>query len=382
MTCLILASASLAACSSASAPQPSQSAGGCDVNDVVVSDSGEVSSSEECQFPGETLRVAAYAGAMTEALQEGVGSLFEEATGATIEWVGTDNATAISQILASRGAEPPIDVVSAMTTDGVVSLVQAGALAEIPDITHLEDMPAQAIAVEGYGPGFYYYPTGLCIRADKFADAGIDPAEGIEVFTDPALAGVVGFPTAGISQWDLTMPAFAAHFGVSADEPDDVVEWLSSIDGLKLWASSSELDQMLLDGEIWASPYSDGRCNALADQGAPVEYVGLNLDIDGETYDAVGATVGAYIVANTPNPELAAIYASLVNTPEGILPYLRDRAFYVPTNPHTAEILAEALPEKADLLDIDVESLYQADYETFLPSRQDWLSAWNRAFQG
>lgn len=374
----------LAGCGQAASettPTTSPDAALCDPNDVTVSDDGVVSTSEACQFPGEVLRVVAYAGASTEAFQEGVGAFLEEATGAKIEWTGTDNATAISQILASKGGEPPFDVVSAMTTDGVVSLVRADALQKLPTLENLEGFPAESIAVEGYGPGYYYYPMALCVRTDKFAEAGLDAAKGVEIFNEAALANRIGFPNAGISQWDLMMPAFAAHLGSTADDPTAVVEWLESIPGVKFWGGTSDLDQMLTDGEVWVSPYTDGRCNALADKGVPVEYVGMKLNIDGATYDNVGATASAHIVAGTPNPELAAIYVNLINTPAGILPYLRDRAFYVPTNVRTAELLAEAIPEKADRLELDLDRFYQADYDAFLPARQQWLSAWNRAFQ-
>lgn len=369
----------LAGCAGSAGPAPTESEGGCDPNDVVVVD-GVGTAPEECQFPGETLRVAAYSGFMTEALQAGVGTLLEEATGAKIEWVGTDNATVISQLFASRGGEPPLDVVSGMTTDGVFNLLQGEPLLEkLPPLENLADFPSQAVAVDGYGPGFYYYLTGMCVRRDMFEAAGLPTDEGFDVFTDPALAGKVGFPAAGISQWELTIPAVAAYLGADLDDPAPVVEWASGIEGLKLWPSSSDFDQMMQTGEIWISPQTEARCLELKNQGLDLDYVSINLTVDGDTYDAIAATTGAYIVAGTPVPELAAIYVNLVNTPEGLLPYLEGR-FYPPTNPRTVEAVLETMPDVDP--EVDADTLFQADYAALLENRREWLDQWSRAFQG
>ncbi|MDQ1105711.1 hypothetical protein [Nocardioides zeae] len=200
-----LAATGLAACGGGAEGNGNTGAD-CNPADVTVSGDGTATAPEECNFEGQTLTVAAYTGAMTEALQAGVGKLVEEATGATIEWVGVDNATAISQILASRGAAPPFDVVSAMTTVDQISLVDSQLLVEPSNLDEFADFPEQAFGAEGYQPGFYYFVTGMCVRSDKMAEAGLDATEGFDLLQEPALAGKVAFPNAGISQWDLLVP--------------------------------------------------------------------------------------------------------------------------------------------------------------------------------
>lgn len=369
----------IAGCASSPGAAPEPQPGECDPNDVAVVD-GKATAPEECQFPGEVLRVAAYSGFMVEAFTEGVGSLLEEATGAKVEWTGTDNATVISQLFASRGSQPPFDVVSGMTTDGVFNLVQGEPLLDkLPNLDNLADFPKQAVAVDGYGPGFYYYLTGLCIRKDMFEKNGIPKDTGFDVFTDERLAGKVGFPAAGISQWELTIPAIAAHLGSSLDDPAPVVEWASGIDGMKLWGSSSDFDQMIQTGEIWVSPQTEGRCLDGLNRDVDVEYVSIKLEVDGKVYDEIAGTTGAYVVKGAKSPALAAMYVNLINTPEGILPYIRGR-FYPPTNPRTVEAVQKEMPDmKAD---VDPETLYQGDHALLLEHRREWLDSWSRAFQG
>lgn len=376
----VLAS-SLAACGSDSADSASGLGADCNIDDVVVDADGTATAPEECQFDGQTLKVAAYTGAMTDALKKGVGKLVEEATGAKIEWVGIDNATAISQILASKGTEPPFDVASAMTTVDLQSLVKSDALLKPDDLDPYTDFPEQAFGVEGYPPGFYYYVTGMCVRSDKFEEAGLDASQGIEVLKDPKLAGKVAFPNGGITQWDGFIPALNAHLGGSMDDPSTAIDWLSGIEGMKFWASSGDLDQWFMDGDVWAGPASDGRCLALQEQGVPVEYVSLKMDIDGSTWDAVGETTGAYVVDGTNLDVLGQIYIKLINQPAGLMPYLTDRAIYLPTNPDTFAELEKVDPNKAALLTGDPSKFYQPDYDSFLDHRQDWLDQWNRAFQ-
>ena len=113
----------------------------------------------------------------------------------------------------------------------------------------------------------------------------------------------------------------------------------------------------------------------------PVEYVSVNMDIDGSNWEAVGETTGAYVVAGTDLDVLGQIYIKLVNQPAGLMPYLTDRAIYLPTNPETFAELEKVDPDKAALLTGDPSKFYQPDYDSFLDHRQDWLDQWNRAFQ-
>ena len=144
-------------------------------------------------FRNVTLRVAHFGGTYMRDQQLFVGRIFEQQTGAKLEWIEGNPPDHLAKIIAQRGMAPPFDVVYLESYQQAQAIDQ-GLLEKIDpaNVPNLKELYPQAAVTPGYGPGVIIYSMGLLYNQKEFKRLGLPAPTSWKVLWDPKLAGRVG----------------------------------------------------------------------------------------------------------------------------------------------------------------------------------------------
>ncbi|MDQ7909930.1 extracellular solute-binding protein [Phytohabitans sp. ZYX-F-186] len=341
--------------------------------------SGPVTEANNCKYPGQEITVSATPGGLLDGYKAAFGPLFEKTTGARINWVAQGPDVSVTKILAAAGGTPPVDVVLDSFPPVLTSAVENGAFQKIDpaSVPNYAEVPPNAFAIEGYGAATWFYRIGQCYDAKKAAALPGGAPKTLDPWFDSDLG--VGFPTPENTRWDLTVGTLAKNFGVGFDEPQKAVDRIRQIRGLKLYAASSESDQMLLNGDVGTVVTSDGRCAAMKENGADVAFGSLGLSIDGKSYDYIQSLTGPQIATGSKKVELAKALINTLFTAEALKPLITS-LIYDPTQPSVQQIVKND-PKLAPYAWTDFDVLYANTFVDLERNRAAWVDAWRRTFQ-
>jgi putative spermidine/putrescine transport system substrate-binding protein len=327
----------------------------------------------QAQTSNVTLRVATWGGQAGEVEANYVGSRFTRVTGIKIEWTQANPSDHVAKMLASRGREPPFDVVMLDQTaqdtairSGLVAKLDA---TQIPNLKHLYP---QARREDGYGPIWLFFTIGLVYNKQRLKEAGIPEPTSWEDFWDPRLAGHISVP-------DISLPQGAAFVIKAAQlaggDEKNVIPGLEKIAKLKpssYYTASNTLQQMLASGDVWMSVLVSGRAWSLIDRGYPIGYVvpkeGSVAGID--TID---------MVANTPRAKEAHMFINMQLDPLSQLGWAMELD-QGPPSPVLASVfkayphLAEKMPSSTE----DLAKLYVPDLGLYNANLKTAVDYWNR----
>lgn len=356
--------------------------GGATASPAPATSTAAAASATPVSFAGQTLRVSATAGGMTDALKAGVGSFFEAKTGAKLVWVANDPQSAVSQLLAARGGPVPFDAIANMDSVSQARAISVDVIQKLDyaNIPNAKAIPASGMRASGFGPGSYYYVVGQCYNTDKFKAAGLPAPTSTDVWFDPKLANHVAIPDSTQAMWNIAMPMFAKGLGLSATDPAPLIAKLKTIPGLRLAPNQTEIDSLLTNGDAWIAMDADGRCNAMTKKGLPFKLAPLGLTIDGKKYDYIAVTTGVEAVKGTQVKRLVEEFINLLLTPEGLVP-LTKVLFYTAASSTVYDAQLKD-PEVAPYLMPKTAALYAGDYGPWLSIEAKWIDAWNRGFKG
>jgi spermidine/putrescine-binding protein len=333
-------------------------------------------------FAGQTLVVGGMQQNIIDTIRPTVDQAFKDLTGADIQWNAGQAPDNLVKLLASRGGPPPFDVVFLDSVEQTRA-IQAKVVQKIDprQIPGSQDLPPEAWANPGYGPGFILIRLGSCVNSQQYRANNVPLPNGIEGWFDPRLANHIALMAPANFYWPVAMPAFADHFGVPYNEPEGLIKRFASVKPLSIFTSSGDGQAMMSSGKAWLVPLTDGRCLNLKLGGQPIDFVSLNIRVKGRTYPWV-RLVDTWDIPTGVSPERAALAREFIGVLEGpaLLPLVQ-KFGYIPAS---RKVLAEAqkLPKLRGLIpaDFDFQSTYSPDYLNFLPHLQDWINAWNRAF--
>jgi spermidine/putrescine-binding protein len=202
----------------------------------------------------------------------------------------------------------------------------------------------------------------------------------VDGWFEPRLAGRVGLPDPNNFYWPAAMPAIAKHYGVSFDDPQQLIDRFKRVKVQGFYTSSSDAQSSLQSGDVWLTPLTDGRCIGLQLGKQPVTFVPLNLTIDGKKYPYVGLEDVWDIAKGSDNYDLAVKFIDMMLGPDGTLPLTR-KFGYIPSR-QDLQAQAAQLPDlKAYLAGFSYDQLYFPDYKIFFPHLRDWNDAWNHTFR-
>jgi putative spermidine/putrescine transport system substrate-binding protein len=329
------------------------------------------------QKSGVTLRVATFGGAFDYVQTKYVASLYTARTGVKVEFVNGNAKDHLAKMIASKGREPPFDVVF-LDEQVQTQAIEAGVLtkiteSEVPNLKYVYD---EIKNKDGYGPGVNLYSVGIAYNTEKFKEADIPAPTSWADLWNPKLAGHVAVPTLDTPFGDVLLAAAEKMVGGDESTPEKGVSKIAEIKAHSYPNSSSTITTLLTSGSVWAVPWLNGRTWLLTDKGLPIVYIiPKNGGYRGLTMmDVVaGSTHGAEALAYV-NEVLGPLYG---------LGIMYDFP-YGPPNKLLAPILA-AYPEyskKFPWTPDDLNKLQDINWPVFNNAMPRALRAWNREVAG
>lgn len=206
-----------------------------------------------------------------EQFQEAIVDPFTEKTGIEVEIETGSNADRLSQ-LQLAGGDAGIDVM--LISDTFAASGQEEGLfqdfdeSDVPNLAEVADFAVE----EGYdGPAYSYQLNGTLYNTDA-----LDAAQAADwsLYADSAYSGRLAFPDIAVTAGQLAVSGVASTFG---DGPYDIDtayttigEWAPNI--LQFYSSSTEVTNLLTQGEIVAADALSGFATTLVASGEPVAW--------------------------------------------------------------------------------------------------------------
>ncbi|SDQ63218.1 extracellular solute-binding protein [Microbacterium sp. cf332] len=206
-----------------------------------------------------------------EQFQEAVVDPFTEKTGIEVEIETGSNADRLSQ-LQLAGGDAGIDVMLISDTFAASGqeqdLFQDFDESDVPNLANIADFAVE----EGYdGPAYSYQLNGTLYNTDELS---AEQAADWSLYADSAYSGRLAFPDISVTAGQLAVSGVASTFG---DGPYDIDtayttigEWAPNI--LQFYSSSTEVTNLLTQGEIVAADSLSGFATTLVASGEPVAW--------------------------------------------------------------------------------------------------------------
>ena len=204
-----------------------------------------------------------------EEFQEAIFDPFTEATGIEVEVETGSNADRLSKLQLADG-DPGIDVM--LISDYYAALGQEDDLfqdfdeSDVPNLANIADFALE----EGYvGPAYSYQLNGTLYNTDELtAEEAADWA----IYGDEAYAGRVALPDISVTAGQLTVSGVGEAYGDGPYDIDTALEtlgdWAPGV--LQFYSSSTEVTNLLTQGEIVAADALSGFATNLVASGEPV----------------------------------------------------------------------------------------------------------------
>lgn len=207
-----------------------------------------------------------------EQMQESIFDPFTEETGIEIEVATGSNSERISQLELSRGQGPGVDVM--MISDFYAAYGQERGLFQHVDpskVPALEDIADFAKEDAYEGPAYSYQPNGVMYRTDELTR---EQASEWSLFDDPDYEGRLALPDISVTAGQLAISGVAESLGDGPYDVDTAFEtmhdWAPGI--LQFYSSTTEVTNLLTQGEIAAADSISGFATDLIDAGEPVAW--------------------------------------------------------------------------------------------------------------
>ena len=332
------------------------------------------------EFEGQTLRVAMWGGGWNRGLNEFVGKPFMEKTGAKVEYVIGNPREHLAKLIATRGQEPPFDVVQ--VDDSVkeqvlrLNLAEKLDLSRIPNVKHivrsLNEQPE-------LGPTFMIIPVGIAYNTAKFKEAGIPAPTTWDVLWDPRVAGKVAIPDLNVVMGVHTLMAAAQR---AARSPYDYEAGIAELKKIKLnhiYSSPVEVATQVTAGNVWVLAWTEGRANELRFRDFPILYVNAitggkkgSLDVD-----------SIHLVRGSSKKALAEVYIDMTLDPEAQLKFAKAEGWTPAVTPALESLKADPVwRERLAILDEkSVDEAFHPDWKMLNKNWSDIVSKWNRALK-
>ncbi|KQR62431.1 extracellular solute-binding protein [Frigoribacterium sp. Leaf172] len=227
-------------------------------------------SSSSGEADADTITVSTFPFGVEE-FQEAVIDPFTEETGIEVVVDTGSNSDRLSQ-LQLAGGEPEVDVM--LISDYYAALGQEDELfqqVDASDVPSLDEIADFATEEEYVGPAYSYQLNGTLYSTDEFS---ADEAASWSLYGDDALAGRVALPDISVTAGQLMVSGVADEYG---DGPydidaalDQLGEWAPGV--LQFYSSSTEVTNLLTQGEIVAADSLSGFATDLVASGEPVAW--------------------------------------------------------------------------------------------------------------
>lgn len=238
---------------------------------VVTAALAGCSADDEAGGSPNTLVVSAFSFG-SEELQEAVIKPFEKATGYTVKLDTGSNSERLTQLQLANG-RPDSDVM--LISDYYAALGQSKDLFQsisADDVPNLGKLSDFALDDKYLGPAYTYQLDGTLYRTDK-----LDAKEAADwsVYSDKKYAKKTAMPDISVTAGQLTVSGIADTYGSGPYDIDTAYKTMASWapNTLQFYTSSTEVTNLLTQGEIIAAPAISAFATDLIKSGEPVSWV-------------------------------------------------------------------------------------------------------------
>ncbi len=308
-----------------------------------------------------------------EEFTEAVIDPFTEATGIEVEIDTGSNADRIAQ-LKLAGGEGGVDVMLLSDTYAGMGeeegLFQEVSAADVPTMNEIAPF---AVSEEFSGPAYSYQLNGVMFNTDELS---AEEAAQWELFGDPAFAQKVSLPDIAVTAGQLTVSGVAATYGSGPYDVDTAFaklgSWAPNV--LQFYSSTTELTNLLTQGEVVAGVALNGFATDLIASGEPI---GWTAPAEGRYM----ATNRAMVPAGAPNVDGAHQFIDFLLSTEA----QQASAELVGDLPVNLDI--EFPSEIVDVVGDIAQDPTAAGYETLdpreiTPNRNEWVERFAREVVG
>jgi putative spermidine/putrescine transport system substrate-binding protein len=320
----------------------------------------------------ETIYVGGSGGSTELLFKEKIIPAFEAKTGAKVVYVSGNSTDILAKLLAQKGKQ---EISVALIDDGpMYQAVGQGLCAGVEDGGSIRELYPNARMIGDKSVGIGFIATGLAYNKDAFAKNGWKAPTSWQDLTDPKYRQKVVIPPITNGYGLLTLVMMSRLNGGNEEKMDpgfDVMTKKVAPNVLAWEPSPGKMAQMLQTGEAALVVWGNGRVQAVADQGAPVEFV----------YPKEGAVVimiAGCVVEGAPQSRLGQQFLQHVVSAE-TQALLAGALGWGPVN-KTVDLVPDVAkkvvfgPEK-------VNALVSPNYEVINARRAEWTNRWNRAVE-
>jgi putative spermidine/putrescine transport system substrate-binding protein len=318
---------------------------------------------------------AGYGGTFEQFVRNTVMPSFEKATGIKIKFVVGTALSNFAKVMASRNA-PEIDVYWSNELTHVAGKQQG--LYEKLDpaiVTNLSDVADSAKDADGIGVASYVMATGIQYNSKAFADAGVPAPTAWADLWDPRLKGKVALYSFNVA---YSQDLLAILTRLAGGTEKDIRPGLERIKALKasgnlaMFASTpAELDNMLVQGQAWATVNGSPRGFILKNRGAPIDFA----------FPKEGAGFFANYfeaVKNAPHPKAAQTLINFMLSPETQLA-IAEGMVAAPINKKV--VVPEKLKAQTPSSEEAIKKLIRIDRVEMNKQLDNWAELWNREIE-
>ena len=318
---------------------------------------------------------AGYGGSFEQFARNDLIPAFEKQTGIKVRFVVGTALSNFAKVMASRNS-PEIDVYWSNELTHVAGKQQG--LYEKLDpavVTNMADVTDIAKDPDNIGVASYIMATGIQYNSKMFADAGLPPPTSWSDLWDPKLKGKIALYSFSVAySQDLLAILTRLAGGTEKDIRPGLerVKALKASGNLAVFASSpAELDNMLVQGQAWATVNGSPRGYILKDRGAPIDFA----------YPKEGAGFFANyfeVVKNAPHPKAAQILVNFLISQEMQLA-IANGMVVAPINRKV--VLSDKLKAQVPNDEAEMKKLIRIDRVEMNKQLDNWAEMWNREIE-
>ena len=319
-----------------------------------------------------TLYVGGSGGSTETLMTEKIIPPFEARSGAKVVYVPGNSTDILAKIQAQKGRQ---EISLAIIDDGpMYQAVGQGLCAPVEKAGSVTELYSNAEMVGAKSVGIGFIATGLGYNKDVFKRNGWAPPTSWNDLADPKYKGKVVIPpiTNGYGLLTLVMQARIHGGGEDRIEPGfDAMARKIGPNVLAWEPSPGKMAQMMQTGEGALVVWGNGRVQAVADQGAPVEFV----------FPKEGAPVimvAACVTQGAPQARLGQQFLQHLVSAE-MQAHIAQGVGWGPVNKNTK--ISPEVARKVVYGPQQVASLVAPNYEVINAKRAEWTQRWNRAVE-
>ena len=202
-------------------------------------------------FDGVEVRVASFGGKWRKLIESTVGEAFAKEGGKMIYVAGSPSPN-FAKLIASRGAEPPFDLMET-TDDFLPPLLAKGYLDEI-DFSKVPNGSALASQDKSkHWVKTWTTQSSIIYNTEKFKEHGIPVPKKYADLKHPKLQGKISIPDIAGGGVMPCLVGMALEGGGDESNIQPALDLIASLDVKAFWKGNSGLRTLLKSGDVWAA---------------------------------------------------------------------------------------------------------------------------------